>query len=233
MRYVKRLMLLAALCGGLDPPAAGAAEHGTLEREGDVAEAGDCEIELAFEGSRPRHEPAQRETALRGACGIGWRTELEATVARTRAGDARERSLALEAKTTLREREDGRVGWAIGVGLGAERRGGAWRRSEQFVEIEATRQFGATWIAEAKLGTQREHAERRHSTIWALALEQSPSDAFEWRVELDGDDRSPPFLGASLRHTLGSEDLTVQVGVAARTGSPRERRLGLSLQFEF
>lgn len=214
---------------------ASAAEGGALERNRDVADAGDCELEASIERSRARGETAQTQTALRGACGVGWRTELALGLARERAGAQREHKLELQAQHTLRERgDDGGIGWTIGAGVGLDRQGGGgWRRSEYQVELEATRELGPGWIVEVKLGSLRDRAARRDSTLWGMGLEHTPNEQFEWRVELSGDDRSRPFAGIGLRHTLGLEDLQFKLAFETRLGTPRERRLAFAVQVDF
>jgi hypothetical protein len=172
-----------------------------------VADAGDCEVEAIFERTKVRGEPAQRESALRAACGIGWRTELEATLARVRADGTNERRLSLQAKTTLRDRAGDGIGWALAIGIDAERLAGSgWLRSAERIELEASRQFGPTWLAEATLGTARDRAARRHSTTWALSVERAWSETVEIKAELSGDDRDKPFVGVGWRSTLWRDD---------------------------
>jgi hypothetical protein len=198
-----------------------------------ISEVGDCQIETSFERAKKRGEADQRESAVRFGCGIGWSTELEATLARVRTGGTSERVLSLEAKTTLRDRQDGGIGWALALGIDAERlAGGHWRRSEERIELEASRQFAPAWLAEAKLGTARDRAARRHSTIWALSVEHAWSEAVEVKAELGGNDRIKPFFGVGWRRTL-VEDVQFKLAWATRTGTPREQRWAASLQVEF
>lgn len=213
---------------------ASAAAEG-LGSDSAVADRGECEVEAEFERSRARAESAQRETSLRFACGIGWRTELEAALARVRSGGSSARQLSLEAKTTLRDwEEDGGTGWAVAVSVDAERGvGGGWRRSGQRLELEASRQLGTAWLAEARLGSARDRASRRYSTTWALSIEHAWSEAVEIKVELSGDDRDKPFAALAWRRTLGIEDLQLKLTWAERLGAPREQALALSLQYEF
>lgn len=200
----------------------------------DVADAGDCEAETSFERIRPRGEARQRETSLRLACGIGWDTEVEATVARQRGGDVRGQTLALEAKTTLAERGEGRIGWALALAVGAEKAGGgSWRHSEYALSLEATYSLGATWLIEAKLGAQRERLDRRDSVRWAAAIEHALSERLELRAQIEGDDRGRPLAGLALKVSLWPEDLKLKLAYDKRWGPQAERRMSLSLQLEF
>ncbi len=209
------------------------ASRSSLSDESDVADAGDCESEVVFERLRARSEPTQRERGVRLTCGVGWNTELEAAHARQRSGTARGESLAFEAKTTLRDRGPGRVGWAVALRVGAERIGGGWRRSEHGFEVEATRQFGEAWLVEGKLGVVRDVRLRRDSTLWAVALEHALHERFELRAELEGDDRQRPLAKAGLRYTLWPDHLQLKLSHGMRSGGQRERITSVGLQVEF
>jgi hypothetical protein len=209
------------------------ASRSSLSDESDVADAGDCEAELAVERLSARGEPTLRERALRLTCGVGWHTELEAAHARQRSGPARGESLVFEAKTTLRDRGDGRVGWAVALGVGAERVGGSWRRSEHGFAVEATRQFADAWLVEAKLGAVRDVLSKRDSTLWTLALEHALHERFELRAELEGDDRGRPLAKLGLRYTLWPDLLQLKLSHGVRGGAQHERSTSLGLQVEF
>ena len=209
------------------------ASRSSLGDESDVADAGDCEAELALERSRARGEPTQSERAVNLTCGVGWNTELEVAHARLRSGPARGEALVLQANTTLRKRGPGRIGWAVALAVGAERIGGAWRRSEQGFAVEATRQFGDDWLLEAKLGAVRDVLSRRDSTLWALALEHALHERLELRAELEGDDRARPLAQLSLRYTLWPDLLRLKLSHGVRSGPQRDRVTSLGLQIEF
>jgi hypothetical protein len=209
------------------------ASRSSLSDESDVADAGDCESELLFERSSTRGEPTQRERALRLTCGVGWNTELEAAHARRRSGAARGEALVFEAKTTLRDRTGGRVGWAVALAIGAERLSGSWRRSEQGLALEATQQLGIDWLVEAKLGTVRDVLAKRDSTLWALALEHTLRERLELRGELEGDNRGRPLTKLGLRYTLWPDRVQLKLSHGMRSGQQRERRTSLGLQVEF
>ncbi len=220
-------LVCVAVCHGAH------ASRSSLSDESDVAEAGDCEAELAFERSRVRGEPAQRERALRLTCGVGWNTELEVAHARLRSGTTRGEALLFEANTTLRDRGPDRVGWAVALGIGAERVGGSWRRSEQGFAVEATRQLGDDWLVEAKLGALRDLLSRRDSTLWSLALEHALHERFEVRAELEGDDRNRPVAKVGLRYTVWPDRVQLKLSHGVRSGQQRERITSLGLQVEF
>jgi hypothetical protein len=201
--------------------------------ETDVAEAGECEAEGAHERSRLRGEPARREQSLRLACGIGWNTELEAAHARQRQGAARGEALAVEAKTMLRERAGDRIGWSLAVAVGAERRNGSWRRSEQGLALEATRQTGDSSLVEVKLGVVHDVLSRRDSTLWSVAVEHALHERFELRAELEGDDHQRSLAKAGLRWTLWPDRLQLKLSHGLRSGPQRERSTSLGLLVEF
>ncbi len=223
--------LLAALCCA----AACCSVHAgrsSISDESDVAEAGDCETELVFDRATARSERPQRDRTLRLACGVGWGIEVEAAHSRQRSGTARGEALGLEVKTDLRERDENQVGWAVAAALGAERRGGSWRRSEYAFEVEATRLLGERWLVEAKLGVARDVRSRRDSTLWGLALEFAVNDDLELVAELEGNDRGRPLAKAGLRWTLW-EDVQLKASYGQRSGSRRERETSIGLMIEF
>jgi hypothetical protein len=209
------------------------ASRTSLADESDVADAGDCESELVWEQVRRRGEATQRERALRLTCGVGGNTELEVVHARLRSGAARGEALVFEAKTTLRDRGPGRIGWAVALGVGTERIGGAWRRSEQGFAVEATRQFGDAWLVEARFGAVRDVLSRRDSTLWALALEHAPHERLELRAEVEGDDRGRPEVKLGLRYTLWPDRAQLKLSHGVRGGGQRAHRTSLGLQLEF
>lgn len=227
-RHGIALLLCGLLCN------AAQAGRSSVGDASDVAEAGDCQAETSFERIRPRNEARQRETSLRLACGVGWDTEVEATVARRRGGDARDQALTLEAKTTLVERGEGRIGWALALAVGAEKAaGGSWCQSEHSLSVEASYPLGATWLVEAQLGAQRERLDRRDSLLWAAAVEHAFSERIELRAQIEGDDRGRPLTGLAVKVDLWPEHLKLKLAYDTRTGPRAERRTSLSLRFEF
>lgn len=228
-RLLATLACAAACC-------AAQADRSRLDEDAEGVEAGDCEIETAFERHEQRGEAPGREASIQLGCGIGWNTELTASVARGRSEEARIEAIGIEVRTLLRGREPGRIGWALIVGLDGERGDGRrWHRDQQFVAIEATCQPDPAWLVEATLGTSRDPSERRGRTWWSLASEHAISETVELRAELTDDDRSRPLyaLALRLRGDGRLEDATLTLGVGARAGPQRERRGGLALGFEF
>ena len=224
-------LLAALLC-----VAACHAAHGSrlnLSDESDVGEAGDCESELVFERKSSRRESTQRERSVRLTCGVGWNTELEAAHGRQRSDAERNERLVFEAKTMLRDRSAGRTGWAVVLGLGADRSAGSWRRSEHGVAVEATHQIGSAWLVEGKVGAVRDVLSRRDSTLWALALEHALHERFEVRAELEGDDRGRPQAKLGLRYTLWPDRVQINFSHGVRGGAQRERSTSLGVQVEF
>ena len=217
----------AALCSSVH------ASRSSVSDETDVADIGECESEWVHQRLRSSGESVQRERSLRLTCGVGWNTELEAAHARQRRTAARGESLAVEAKTMLRARAGDRIGWSLAIGVGAERRNGSWRRSEQGLALEATWQLGEQSLVEGKLGVVRDVLSRRDSTLWAVAVEHALHERFELRAELEGDDRQRPLVKAGLRWTLWPELLQLKLSHGVRSGPQRERTTSVGLQVEF
>lgn len=232
MNCARRLLVALACAAACH---AAQADRSRLADDADVVEAGDCEVETALERQSARAAAPQREASIQFGCGIGWRTELVLAVARRHSDAARDEAIGVEARTSLRERSSGRIGWTLAYGIGAERGGGRgpWRRNEQFVAIEATHQPDRAWLIEARLGTARDPVARSDRTLWALSAEHTVTETVEVRAEVGGDDRSPPLLSLGLRYRVWPERAAVTLSWAAATGPLRERRLGLGITFEF
>ena len=209
------------------------ASRSSLDAESDVADAGDCESELVFERKSSRSESTQRERSVRLTCGVGWNTELEAVHGRQRSDAQRNERLVFEAKTMLRDRSAGRIGWALTLGLGADRSASSWRRSELGLAVEATHQIGSAWLLEAKVGAVRDERSRRDSTLWALAVEHALHERLELRAELEGDDRGRPQIKLGLRYGLWPDRVQLNFSHGVRGGAQRERSTSLGFQVEF
>ena len=98
--------------------------------------------------------------------------------------------------------------------------------------LEATATPLPDWLAEVKLGWARELRPRADRTVFALGLEHALSEAWEARVELEGDDREPASAALELRWIF-VEDVYVTLGFGRRLGGERKRLWGLTLGIEF
>lgn len=225
-------LLIAALAG---LAAAGAwADRSRLADELDVAEAGDCALELAAERGKARGEPVQREAVLTLECGIGWNSEVSLARANRRSEAELERRIELELKTALVERRAGAVGWTLVAGFAAGRSADpSWRLDERFVGVEATYQIGPDWLVDARLATSRERVERRRRTLWSLGVERALSDALELRVAVGGDDRERPLAEIGLRALVVGDDGALSLTWGRGGGPPREGRVALAFTWEF
>jgi hypothetical protein len=223
----------AALLLALAAPLA-LADRSRLGDEEDGVEAGDCELEAGLVRSRARGAVRERESGWSLACGIGWHSELTLALARQRAGGERVDQRALELKTTLRPRRDEAVGWALQAALADEREAaGSWRRSDYALQLEATAAPRAGWLAEAKLGWARDAPARANRTTWAVGIEHALSEAWEARLELEGDDRQAAQAGASLRWAFWPDRAQLTWAYGRRLGGDRQRQWGLTLGVEF
>lgn len=232
MRYARGLVaaLACALAGG--GPAL--ADRSRLDDDTDVLDAGDCELEMKAERTTVRGAAAERGSAVQLGCGIGWRTELVAMFATNRSDGPRTQGSAVEGKTALRDRSGDRIGWTLAYGVATEREAGlSWRRSGQFIAIEATRTLGRLWLVEAKLGAARDRASHSDATRWGLAVERALTDALEAGVEIDGDDRQRPLVAAGLRYEILPDRALVSLSYGLRSAPIRERRLSLAITVEF
>lgn len=210
------------------------ADRSRLGDDSDVIDAGDCELEVAAERKRANGAVREKKSSIQLNCGIGWRSELAAAFATTRSDVPSVQALGVEGKTSLRDRQDGRLGWTLAYGVDAERgAGSAWRRNAQFVALEASLAVDKAWLLEAKLGTARDRALRSGSTTWALGVERALAESFEARLELEGDDRQRPLWRAGLRYQIWPDHALLSLSYGSRTGPTRERQAGLAVTFEF
>lgn len=210
------------------------ADRSRLDDGTDVVEAGDCQLETARERRWERGAAPDRETSIRFGCGIGWRTELMAAIARKRSDATREEAIELEGKTSLRDSGETGIGWAIAYGIGTERVAGSPRqRSGQFVAVEATLRPGSAWLVEGRLGSARDRPASRDSTRWSLAVEHALNDALEALAEVGGDDRGRPQASIGVRYAIWPELGQLELSYGAEKGALRKRRFGVSITIEF
>ena len=211
------------------------ADRSRLTDDVDALERGDCELETGFQRTAVRGTAPVRESAMQLGCGIGWQSELAAAFVGRRSAGGHEQAVGLEVKTTLRERGVDQVGWMLVYGFGAERAGGGgpWRRTEQFIAVEATLQPAKAWLIEAKIATARDRIARRDGTLWALAVENAITEKVEARAELGGDDRSRPVMSVALRYLIWPDHALVTLSYGVKATPLPERRVGLGITFEF
>lgn len=210
------------------------ADRSRLGEDNEVIDRGDCELELASDRKKARDSARERSSSIQLTCGIGWRTELATELAAVRSDAERTKIAGIEAKTSLRNRAPGQWGWALSYGVeGLRDRGASWHRNGQFIALEAIQGFGETWLIEAKLGTARDRASRRDSTIWTLGVERALTGSVEARLELNGDDRQRPLWRAGLRYEVWPDHALISLFYGMRGGASRERQAGLALTLEF
>lgn len=229
-----RALAVALAASAACPPAW--ADRSRLADEADVVEPGDCQLELGAERRRPRGEAPERESSIEFGCGIGWRSELTLALARLHGGTGgRERKLGVSGRTAVVDRKRDDTGWTLVYGFERLRMpDAAWRTRETFVAIEASRQFGAAWLVEARLGTVRERIERRSAALWAIGLEHLlAGEALVLRAAVGRDGPARPLAEIGLRAEVWGEDVALSVSAGSGGGPPRERRLALALSIDF
>lgn len=210
------------------------AERSLLLEPGEASEAGNCEFELAAERQTARDAAPEQEASMQLDCGIGWNTELTATVARSRSDGTRAYGLGLEGKTTLGYWGLPKLGWAIEYGVAGERGDDTpWRWGEYYVALAATLIPDPEWAIEVRLGSSRDRIERRSSALWSIAVEHEFSDTFEAKVEWASDGRDSPALGVELRWEFWPDRARLNLYYAGKGGSDRERLVGAGVSVEF
>ena len=230
-----RATVAAAVLAGAAPAWAG---RPFATEDAGVLERGDCEWESLAGRSRSRGSPTERSLSTQLGCGLGWDTQGAVAAGRGRAGDDRSQAWSLGFKTALPSIEgnstEQAAAFALAYGAEVDRQGEqrSYRRSSAFVNLAATRPLGAGWTAHANLGWRRDHAERRDSTTWALALERAAGESFDLGVEAYGDDRGGRWLGAGLRWNLGKA-WSLNASYAANAETPAVRLAVVGFKFAF
>lgn len=226
VRFLVVLVACAAACG------VGHADRSRLGGDSGGAEPGDCELEAAVEQRSSRGAARERNSAIQLDCGVGWASELTLFLARRRGDGDRTQDWGVEGRTLLYWGGD--RGLALLYGSSTERDGrGPWRRSGQFMALEASWQPANEWRLETRLGSDRDRLARWNSTTWALAAERAITERLEARVELSGDDRSRPLTQMALRWEVLPETAAITLTGGGRAGASREHRLEAALTLEF
>ena len=200
--------------------------------EDDVAQRGECELELARTRQTARGAAAERESAMQLDCGIGWRTELVLGIASRQGSGEHAGALEVEARTALFQ--GGGVAWSVVYGAAAERSAGAsWRGSTHVIGLDAAWRPAPAWVIDSRLVRLRDRIERRGSRVWSLGVEHELSDRFEARIEAEDESRRRPLVTLGLRYEFWPDRARFELSYAARAGAPRERRAGAGIVFEF
>lgn len=228
--HLPRRLLAALVCAAACHAAW--ADRSKLDEE-DAVEPGDCELELQRERKTLRGGPSELESTVQLGCGIGLRTELVVAVARQRSGSAREESIDFEAQTWLGR--VGGLGWTLELGASRERESGTrWQLAAHKAAIVAAYQPSDAWVVDAKLGAVRDRIQRRHTTVWELAVEHEVSDPLVVRAALEGNDRrGRPFATIELKYEFWPDRARVNLSYGGRSGAAHERLVGVGVTFEF
>lgn len=222
----------AAVLAGAAPAWAG---RPFATEDAGVLERGDCEWESLAGRSRSRGSPTERSLSTQLGCGLGLATQGAVAAGRSHTGDERSQAWSLGFKTTLSGAGgDPATAFALAYGAEADRQGQqrSYRRSASFVSLVATRPLGAGWTAHANLGWRRDHAERRDSATWALAVEKAVGASFDLGAEAYGDDRGERWIGAGLRWNLGKA-WSLNASYAANAETPAVRLAVVGFKFAF
>jgi len=165
-----RLNALAAALCALTLSTAALAGRPLQTEDAGVLDRGACELEGAQQRLRVLGETGTKN-GLTANCGVGWSSQLGLGLAWARAGGDRSRSGGLGGKTALWAGEgDGAPALTLAWGVGADRDGGHWRRSDHFATLVASVGAGPGTV-HLNLGHVREREARRTLTTWNLAWE--------------------------------------------------------------
>jgi hypothetical protein len=228
--YGIRGLVLALAC----VVASGSAHADRFRLDDDVAERGECELEVAAERLSAKDAAAETAGLVQLDCGIGWRTELVATFVGASGGEGRAQAFELEARTLILAKGIAGSTWSLLYGAGIERSAGqSWRGSNQFVAVEAAWRPADAWVAEAQVGAAYDRIDRQRVWQAQVAVEHEFSDLLDARVELADSNRNRPVAAVEVRYEFWPDRARVNLSYAARSGGDRERLAGVGISFEW
>jgi hypothetical protein len=213
-----------------------------------VLERAACEIEGMAAQTRSQGV-AEREQAPGLGCGLGFGSQIGASVSRSGSGSERAQSAGFGSKTTLWSAGDDGPALVLALGLARDRVGedtnlnrARWRTAERTAALVATLPAGPGALHLNLSHTEERAAEapRRRITGWNLAYEHDALPlgrlALAPMAELFGDDRGDAWVNLALRATLVADRLFVDASWGRQLAGPRAERatlatLGFKLAF--
>lgn len=202
-----------------------------------VLDTGECELEVYAAHERLRPEGRARGASVQGSCGVGHGVQaaLEAERVHTHGHEdaGRDEGDLLSFKARLLGDDDDDPALALVGGLHWGRHDHqAFRRDSLALGLAGTLPLPEGFTAHANLGHYHDHAQQRHSTSWAVALEKTLTDTVSLGAEFYGDDRTRPWRGLGLRWAA-TPRLAIGASYAVQAGSARPRlaTVGFTLGF--
>lgn len=197
---------------------------------------GACEIEGVQQRLRVQGETGT-ENGLAANCGIGFDSQVGLGLAWARAAGERSRSAGIGGKTGLWAGEgDGAPALTLAWGVGADRDGGHWRRSDRFATLVASVGAGPGTL-HLNLGHVREREPRRAITTWNLAWEHEGYAIGGLSLapmgEVFGDDRGDRWWNLAARLTLVPERVFFDASCGRQTGAGKARRVTAGFKLTF
>ena len=227
---------MAAVCLGALVVAAGPAQAGrpfATEDAGVLAQK-ECEWESVAARAKTRGESSANAWSTQVGCGVGFKTQLALSFARSKFESEHANAWALGGKTGLIDGgEDGTsVTLAYGAAYAKGPGDGSYRLNTTAVNLVLTRPLPANWTVHANLGWSRDRPNKLDSTTWAIAAEWAATEAWTVGAETYGDDRNKPWLGVGARWTL-SKAWSLNASYAVNRETPRTSAASVGFKFTF
>lgn len=199
-----------------------------------VLERGDCELESFAARERAPASPRVTTLSVQAGCGIGWNTQVAASVAREREAGERSRLVGLVGKTGLRALTDTDYGVTLAYSLQWTRLpGDQLRRSSTEVKGVLTIPV-RDWLVHANLGPAYDHRARQWSTGYGLALERPGAlGPLDLMGEVFGTDRERATLQLGVRWPVVPDRLFLDASIGRQLASDGVRLLSVGIKHAF
>ncbi len=220
--------LLALACLGTAPAWA---DRPLVSETADVIERGTCQVESAGAASRASGSPKVRELGAVFTCGVAFDTQPALAYGRSRAGDNKQETLLLSAKTTLQAPDRAQPGFGVAYAVGAVKTPTrSWRQEELNVVGLMTLELSKGLLGHTNLSWSRSRSARQNTTTWSLGIETVGD--FTMAADAFGDDRGRPSISAGAGYTFG-KGFSVNAALATLFEAPRVHQVSIGAKLVF
>jgi len=203
-----------------------------------VLDRASCEVEGAALRLTSGGETS-RERSLGLGCGIGWRSQVGVSLARTREAGETARSAQVGGKTGLwRGQGENPAAVTLAWALSAVRVSGDddWHADHKGLNLVASLPAGPA-VVHLNLGHAQQVVSQLVSTTWGTAVEHEGFGVggitLAPMAELFGDDRESPWWNVALRATLVPEKVFLDVSYGRQMRTERPRLVTAGFKFAF
>jgi len=233
--YRKVSLELLLFFSGLAVTSAAHAARPLVTEDAGILDSGQCEIEMYFERSRVSDEPQYYGGTLQPGCGVGFRTQLSASAARS-GGAPSTRQVGFVGKTAIVPLSESSPGLTIGYSFEWSKASGESLRSDGGLLIAVvTLPLAQKWLAHANAGWQRIQEPRDNPFFWALAIERESvgGTRLDLMAETYRDSGRSPWVAIGARYNVIEERLSINASIAARGRSETETLFTLGARIGF